>query len=610
MVDEVLNITNREKRRNLLNLCTSFQQAQLLQKFPTFFVVTSLNYFPINQEVKSNSGRPLRLVALPVLSDQSLEEQETNITNALLSVMTSDDPQKSLHSYVRSLVSIVVWISGKHFRTLETMLKTLYSHIVSKTSHQRALKNGLLWVKAMDPPKQDEELSLKFLKDSIHPEFFSSLLSSGCSEILESIEADRYFSLAFRLFLSLVIKPETYIPEQEVIELESTGACFIKSRERYNFSSVIPRVNLPFLYSYCRIHYPIPETKRERVIDDHIGHLFVRIIEAVNSFAAYKHKPPSITFEEVMLWIELVRIYALVTSWNKRDVVVSLWKSSSLWLVWFLALFILTMLWKTTVLEVLLQIWAVVFLMLVYYVLKSLVKKWLQDNAVNSVNNSSTLNGLASLVLSTDAYIDRLFVYIKVYFLLPYRPIEISEILPGVIIEKWESSKIDRLIVAPCLLSKPFQLEKEIPNNGSSPLDNTLKAIEMALDVSNANIVQIKQNGNNVTQGIEYVVKHFVHESSDSEPVLFLTSMKLRDQKSREMKNIVSLAQQLHDVAKQAKLKDRQYYVVFYCSIKEKSLRGIQLPPGTIVVPNETILSLLRPFGVSFLANTIEEKIQ
>lgn len=168
--------------------------------------------------------------------------------------------------------------------------------------------------------------------------------------------------------------------------------------------------------------------------------------------------------------------------------------------------------------------------------------------------------------------------------------------------------KNDRLIVAPFLLSKPFQLENEIPNNGSSPLDNTLKAIEMALDVSN--VVQIKQNGNNVTQGIEYVVKHFVHESSDSEPVLFLTSMKLRDQKSREMKNIVSLAQQLHDVAKQAKLKDRQYYVVFYCSIKDKSLRGIQLPPGTIVVPSETILSLLRPFGVSFLANTIEEKIQ
>jgi hypothetical protein len=201
------------------------------------------------------------------------------------------------------------------------------------------------------------------------------------------------------------------------------------------------------------------------------------------------------------------------------------------------------------------------------------------------------------------------FGYIKVYFVFPYQPIEITEILPEIIIEMWDNSKNVRLVVAPFLLSKPFQLEKKIPNNSSSPLENTLKAIEMTLDKTKAHTVQIKQSQNTVTEeGIEYVVKHFVHESSNSEPVLFLTSMKLRDQKTKEMKNIVSLANKLHGIAKQANLKERQYYVVFYCSVKEKSLRGVQLPPGTIVVPSETILLLIRPFGLNFHVNKIKEK--
>jgi hypothetical protein len=119
--------------------------------------------------------------------------------------------------------------------------------------------------------------------------------------------------LAFQLFLRLVFEPEIYIPEQEIIELESTGACFIKTRDPYNFSRVIPRLNLPFLYSYCQIRYPISEAKGEQVFDDHMGNLFVRIFEAVNSIAAYKCKLSSITFEEVILWVELIRIYVIVT---------------------------------------------------------------------------------------------------------------------------------------------------------------------------------------------------------------------------------------------------------------------------------------------------------
>lgn len=487
----------------------------------------------------------------------------------------------------------------------------LYSHIVPKNSHRLALKRGVLWVKAMIPSNEEKEVGLKDLQDSIHPVFFENLLSSGCSEALESVEVDRYFSLAIQLFLRLVIKPEMYIPEQEIIELESTGVCFIKSRDRYNFSSVIPRVNLPFLYSYCRIHYPLSNAKREGVIDDHMGNLFVRIVEAVNSFAAYECKPSSITFEEVMLWVELIRIYVIVNSWDKRNVIALLWKASPFWLRLFPVL-ILIMVWNTTVhVFVRVIICEVMLLMLVYYVIRFLVMKWLQDNAVNSIDNSSTLNGLATLVNSTDVFIARLLVPIKVYFILPYQPIDITEILPGIIIKSWDNSKNDRLVVAPFLLSKPFQLEKEILKDSSStPRKNTLKAIEMALDNTNAQTVLIKQSKNTVTEGIEYVVKHFVHESSESKPVLFLTSMKLRNQKSKEMKNIASIAENLHKIAEEANLEKGQYYVVFYCSMDSKSLSSDQLPPGTIIVPSETILLLLRPFGVSFLVNAIEEKIK
>ena len=59
----------------------------------------------------------------------------------------------------------------------------------------------------------------------------------------------------FNIFLKLIIDPDTFFNEKDLISQEVCGAAFVKSRNILNFSKINPRINLPFLYSYCCSNY-------------------------------------------------------------------------------------------------------------------------------------------------------------------------------------------------------------------------------------------------------------------------------------------------------------------------------------------------------------------
>jgi hypothetical protein len=129
-----------------------------------------------------------------------------------------------------------------------------------------------------------------------------------------------------------------------------------------------------------------------------------------------------------------------------------------------------------------------------------------------------------------------------------------------------------------------------------------------AVGQSNFDAAVISQSPNAVTEGVEYAAVHF-HIRRDGDIIQklipFLCSMKFRENNSKETPEKV--AKTVHDLIQSLGVVSRtEYYVMVYCCHKKAQLANI--PPGTIVVPFETLGKVMKPFGASCLLSLATQK--
>eukprot|EP00300_Choanocystis_sp_HF-7_P033963 c46434_g1_i1.p1 GENE.c46434_g1_i1~~c46434_g1_i1.p1 ORF type:complete len:301 (+),score=57.07 c46434_g1_i1:29-904(+) len=100
--------------------------------------------------------------------------------------------------------------------------------------------------------------------------------------------------------------------------LEDCGALVIKSRDFGNLSLVVPRVNLSYLYRQSE--FSIPRDVRLRVLKSGakevtqpapLGYLIPALLHNIFVELSQATQEAANAFEHVMLWIELVRVWAL-----------------------------------------------------------------------------------------------------------------------------------------------------------------------------------------------------------------------------------------------------------------------------------------------------------
>eukprot|EP00300_Choanocystis_sp_HF-7_P028300 c33813_g1_i1.p1 GENE.c33813_g1_i1~~c33813_g1_i1.p1 ORF type:complete len:369 (+),score=60.96 c33813_g1_i1:723-1829(+) len=200
---------------------------------------------------------------------------------------------------LKRLVELTVWLSGRHFRTLEEGVQTLFAHLVSEEAYQLACGQYPL------AGHVDFRLRLKpnvVLTNINVWEVIRHFLERAAEG--PSAGGNQCYFETLRWFLTLMLEPETTVNETEVQKLEDLGAVFVKARSQENLNLVVPRVNLPFLYMYSRILRPMA-LNLAGLIPGMLSDVVVDLNRPT------KELPRA--FERVMLRIELIRTHALAT---------------------------------------------------------------------------------------------------------------------------------------------------------------------------------------------------------------------------------------------------------------------------------------------------------
>lgn len=320
LLDEIMNITKEDRRRSLLNECGSVQQRELNARRPTFFLITSLQYYPMFNAIKTQSGRDLCPVPLPLLLDQSLDEMGDRITEYFIFILSyekSENERKKLvgKKDVERLIRVVVSICGRHFRTLEFAIKSIYCRIVPLDQHR-------IWTSYIETTTTPVFATMaemeSFQADSkdVYTIALHDIFQSTLSNIRPAEEAFNIYHRLKELFMILLHDPDYFVPEYHLIDLLSVGAVFVKDRSESDYSNIVPRVCLPYLY-FCPPVNIVRNSKKidgylvksEAIsLDKHIPMLLYNIGQAL--YKPREELPYS--FECVMLWIELLRIASMI----------------------------------------------------------------------------------------------------------------------------------------------------------------------------------------------------------------------------------------------------------------------------------------------------------
>lgn len=147
LVDEILMVrdNNAVFFKNVLDMLTDLQQQELREGLPTFLLITSLELLPVSKVLITGSGRRIAPIPMPFFADMDLEIVAKKIHDHILDVLRVDCQPDSLLCLERFqnlnvLVRVAVSISGRHFRTLEDAVKSIYRRLVSREQHDKAAK--------------------------------------------------------------------------------------------------------------------------------------------------------------------------------------------------------------------------------------------------------------------------------------------------------------------------------------------------------------------------------------------------------------------------------------------------------------------------------------
>jgi hypothetical protein len=357
LVDEILKVheKNEEFFRELLDVLTNLQQSQIRDELPTFVLITSLELLPVSTQIVRKSGRRLHLISMPFLREADLDVMANKLYEHFRSVLCAERPaldalQLERINNLRNLIRVAVSVSGRHFRTIEAVMKAVYVRLVSRQQHERAANLGLTLslFTPSDGNLNVTEAEITFLRGkrlASHRRFIDIFARKGaCVDLsikivfdstvnaieLGQIDRDAYDD-AKDLFLRLLVDPNLVVNEASVYALEAAKIVFVKSRNPDRMTEIVPRVSLPFLFLYpranlsCRlapahssVDYPRNE-ERENIVQAkylklprpaRLGHHTEMILNNIGVALSQPFSELSTAFEELMPFIELLHVAA------------------------------------------------------------------------------------------------------------------------------------------------------------------------------------------------------------------------------------------------------------------------------------------------------------
>lgn len=316
MIDELMKVNDKDKIELLLNQCACIQQKDLSNSIATFFVITSLKYTPVH-ELRTKSGRPVKLIPLTVMSDLALEQQVEVISSQFHNLISKGNPNdlKRLQGsgIIRHYVNLVVWTSGKHFRSLEFMLDFLYHSLVPSEVHEQSVENNSGNSKISScfhrstsafvvSNEEISDLCRRLQQKGSRRDISMQLFKVCAKEAMDSENADVLYKAAINCFLKLLVDSETIVDENYYFELENVGGLFVKWRDPECLSRIIPRVSLPFIYAYA-------DSMIEREMTCFVDNIPLILTNIASSLNGLDDKL-SLAFEEAMFNVELLYFHA------------------------------------------------------------------------------------------------------------------------------------------------------------------------------------------------------------------------------------------------------------------------------------------------------------
>jgi len=195
----------------------------------------------------------------------------------------------------------------------------------------------------------------------------------------------------------------------------------------------------------------------------------------------------------------------------------------------------------------------------------------------------------------------------------PSQIMTMQDLLPGVIFRPWEN---ESLRVASFVTSSAITLFMSTNNDHTAHYpgqSDGKRAVRGAVGLSltpDCNAIYIHQKAPINMEEIEHVSRLF-SLADGQQPVPCFCSMKIRKGIQPD-----KLARRMHAFIKKEiqpstdyTLPESSYYIIIYCCTKGiDDVNAVDLPPGTMVVPYETVQRILYPFGLNQMVITAEEK--
>lgn len=553
-VDEILKVAvaNPDLCRNLLDQLGALQQCSLTQEIPTFVMITGLFFDAVIKDFRTKFGRPLKLVALPMLASISLESVANTISNALVSVAKFDRSYTQVfNAEVKRLVLWIVYVTGKSFRALEKCVDRLFQILVSaETLASFSEANPTSVMNCFVPNTTYHCLDQVKWKDGTVRNVLSS---SFLTTVIAPLDDSELFHYCCDIFCDLVYhydkgSEDNYecIENEMMIKAQSLGVIFIKRRNADHFNLVQPRVSLPYLFAASKAicvanGLPYGNNFGFTSSADDLKNLLPVLLAniGIGIYSLTARLPTS--FEFTIPYVELFRIHVLTIKQQSGE--------------------------KLNVYDILPG---------------ALVKHNAGTAEVATITAVDVKISAAvdiDAVASDDA--DTASVDIDVAAFITESPI--CPLLQLTIVNTEKKSHPKKSNVS-------WMIEKQ----------NNVNAVERPVFLIESNSQQ--------TQGIDYVGRHFIvnDEGGRDCVLLWLTSMKLRE--ANTVTSLLGYAKRIHDVASAAGLQSDAYFAVLYGCWRTGDINMGALPSKTVVVAAETILRMFRPFGGGCLELIVREK--
>jgi hypothetical protein len=186
----------------------------------------------------------------------------------------------------------------------------------------------------------------------------------------------------------------------------------------------------------------------------------------------------------------------------------------------------------------------------------------------------------------------------------PAGEVSLAQILPGAIVRGWSDNDTEQssLYVVSTVFTEAIIPIQPLATLVGDPEQLAIAAILQAQNPTNRQAIIVSQQEKSM-KTIEYVARHFV-DVKGRIPLL-LCSMKLREASNSQ--SAVSVANDIHVLARKAGLINENYYAVVYCCQPAEDINPLALPPGTVVICAGTVMQMLHPFGASCLLSLVTE---